>query len=53
MVISGSNMVLDALQVDGRLSVVVLAKDIAAGVGDKIIASAKVKGISCLRNNFV
>jgi len=49
VVISGSSMVLDALQGDGHLSVVVLAKDIAAGVGDKIVARAKVKGVSCLR----
>jgi hypothetical protein len=47
--ISGSNQVLDALAVPGRVSVVIMAEDLSAGIAEKVIGRAAAAGVRSVR----
>lgn len=47
--ISGSNQVLDSLSVPGRLSVVIMAEDLSAGIAEKVAGRAAMAGVKSAR----
>jgi len=48
-VVSGGNLVLETLDVPGRLAAVILADDVSAGVAEKVLAKARSREVPCLR----
>lgn len=48
-VLSGSNLVLDALDHPGKLAAVILAGDISEGIAEKVERKTKQTGLPCLR----
>ncbi|OHB32336.1 MAG: hypothetical protein A2X84_11500 [Desulfuromonadaceae bacterium GWC2_58_13] len=49
VVVSGSNMILDALTASAPLAVVLLAHDVSDGIGNKVVSAAAVRGIPGFR----
>lgn len=47
-IVSGSSLVLDALERPERLAVVIVAEDISAGIAEKIEHKARSRGVPCL-----
>lgn len=48
-IVTGSNMVLGAMGVEGAIGFVLLAEDVSAGIAEKVEGSANAKGIACWR----
>jgi predicted RNA-binding protein YlxR (DUF448 family) len=48
-VVSGSSLVLDSLGTNAGLALVLLAEDVSAAIGEKVVAKAAAVGIPCAR----
>ncbi len=46
--LAGSNLVLDALERPERLQVILVARDVAPGIGEKVFRKAAGKAVACL-----